>query len=92
MQIQQTRSATVSVSEGAILLCGLRHLATSVSVVCRQDETLLASPGPCSVVQKYSKREHNKIGYRSQAPLPGCAGLRVLVKSRAREEVCSCLL
>ena len=32
MQIEQTRSATVSVSEGAILLCGLVHLATSVSV------------------------------------------------------------
>jgi len=28
MQIEQTRSATVSVSEGAILLCGLGHLAT----------------------------------------------------------------
>jgi len=32
VQIEQTRSATVSVSEGAILLCGLVHLATSVSV------------------------------------------------------------
>ena len=32
MQIQQTRSATVSVSEGAILLCDLGHLTTSVSV------------------------------------------------------------
>jgi len=55
-----------------------------VCVVCRQDELLLASPDPCSVLQNYSKREHNKIGYRSQATLPCCASLPVLVKSRAR--------